>query len=261
MNQPATTTASEPKAVSTPTIPGGTQPPAPVAPVAEPVKAPEPAPEPTAKHPDPAPAPAPAAAPAKGGTVTSDPAGGTVTSDPAAKTEPVKQPDPAALPQDIKLELPEGSLLSTEALERTAAHARERGLTQEQATELVGRESQAVDDHMTAQRTVYDQTVNGWVDACKADADFGGEKFLQSSEAARRFINAYGDEDLKKELEATGFGNHPRFFRMCARAGAKILADQPVPGQPPAKTEKQESIAERLYGKTGKPEPKHAQPK
>jgi hypothetical protein len=211
-----------------------------------------------------APASAPAAAPVaaapaaepvdptKAGTAVSDPP------DSTAVTAPAPEVKPEVKPVEIKVELPKDSLLAAEFAEKTAAYSRERGFSQEQAQELANWGSKSVSDFMAESRTAYDRTVNEWAEQCKAHSEFGGKRYAESSERARRFVNRFGDDAIKKALNETGYGNHPALFAMLARAGYAQADDKTVPGgQPPAG--KPKSIAERLYGKTGAPEPQASQ--
>lgn len=169
------------------------------------------------------------------------------------KVEDPKAGDPAkvekpAVPEKYELKLPDGSLLKPERLEKIAAFAKERGLSNEQAQAIVERENEAVSEYASLKDQTVEAEVNKWVELSKNDKEFGGPAFKENVELAKRVVNQFGSEEFKKALNETGLGNHPELIRFAHRIGKMMKEDQFVlPGRSQAKAEK--SLEELFYGK------------
>lgn len=167
----------------------------------------------------------------------------------AAKAEHDKG-DPASplnkVPDDGKYEfkMPEGVELDAKLADALMPEFKDLGLTQAQAQKLVDRYAEA----RKAEAEAYVATPEGaasaaayqyfkengtpetWVEAAKKDPDIGGVKWDASVADAQRAIRAFGGEDLRQFLNATGAGNHPALIRAFAKAGANISEDVPANG-------------------------------
>lgn len=194
------------------------------------------APEPVAA--EPAPATDAAAAPQDKGTVVTAP-----VKEPATAPEKPKGPE-----GELKLKLPEGSLLKPDAVEKVAARAKELNLTPEQAQAELERESQTLSSFVEGQKAELAQTVSAWVDEAKKDQEIGGEKFAANAEVARQVVNRFGTEAFKKALNESGLGNHPELVRVFVRIGRAMKSDELV--IPSAHPTEKRSPAEVLYGDT-----------
>lgn len=160
----------------------------------------------------------------------------------AAATEASKPP----VEHDYKgLKLPENSVLDTAHVEKVAAFAKERGLSPKVAQEILERDNAAVVEFQQAQTKALDTEVAAWVETAKADPEFGGVKLPENIAVAKRFLDKYGSEDLKKQLRATGLGDHPELIRLCYRAGLAMQDDKIIPGNTPAGAQK--SVADKFY--------------
>jgi len=62
------------------------------------------------------------------------------------------------------------------------------------------------------------QTMQDWAQKTTTDRDFGGPKFEASREAAKAFVDKFGDDDLRRFLTESGAGYHPGVFKAFARA-------------------------------------------
>lgn len=161
--------------------------------------------------------------------------------------KPKEGGDKPGVPEKYELKLPENSLLDPSRLEKIAAVAKERGLSNEAAQALVDHESQAVADFQKAQLEGLKKTSEKWVEELKADKEFGGEAFSKTAEAAKRVVARFGDQQFREALESTGLGNHPALVRVFARIGKAMSEDQFVqPGAAPASPMR---IEDRFYGK------------
>jgi len=144
---------------------------------------------------------------------------------------------------EYKLEIPENSKLDKDALERIAAYAKERGLSNDDAQEILLQESDAIDDYSAAQEEQLKQiTQVDWVEQAKADKEIGGEKFKESAEFSRRALERFGTEAFSAELDRTGFGNHPELVRMFSRIGRSMDGDKLVTGSSPSAPKSMEDI-------------------
>jgi hypothetical protein len=165
-----------------------------------------------------------------------------------AKTEIASEKkEEVAAPKEYTLKLPEDSPLDDGAVERIAAKAKERGLTTEQAQELLNHESEAISSYAKAQSEAFKQAVDGWKSTIENDKELGGADYAKNAELAKRVVDRFATEDFKKALNETGFGNHPELFRVFFKIGKAMAEDQLVmPGAQQAP--KQRSVEDLLYG-------------
>lgn len=209
-------------------------------PATPPAPAPAPTPEPPAGDP-PAQPPQPAKgtpepAPAKG---AGDDGKGTGTA--LAEPEPPKGQQPPKPPETYDLKLPDGSQLRPTVLEKTAAYAKQRGLSNADAQELVNQQNQAVVDHVEALQGQRDT----WLEETKNDAEVGGDKFNENVEIAKRVVDRFGTEGFKKALVDTGLGNQVDVVKTFVAIGKAAKDDsffQGAPAGPPQKT-----AAQKMY--------------
>jgi hypothetical protein len=186
-----------------------------------------------------------AAAPAAPATPAAAPAAAVTP-----KAEPVEPAKPAA-PEKYDLKLPEGSPLDPSRVEKIAALAKEQGLSNEAAQALLDSEHKVITEHTEAQLDVLVKKDEAWVAALQADPDFGRDKFGENVEHAKRFLDKFGDAELKAQLDQSRLGNFPPLVKAFARAGRLIAADHLVLPDGPAV--KKLSLEERIYAAEGKP--------
>lgn len=186
--------------------------------------------------------PAPAAATAPKATLVTEAEG-----QPATEVSPKKEPVEAGEAK-FDLKLPDGSLLTADAVEKAVARAKELKLSPEQAQADLNRESDMVKSFVEAEKTKLAQSVDAWVTEAKNDSEIGGEKFPANAEIAKRVVNRFGTEEFRKALNETGLGNHPELFRVFVRIGKAMTEDQLV--LPSGQTTAPKSPAEVLYGDT-----------
>lgn len=152
------------------------------------------------------------------------------TSTTTEATAPESKP---VAPETYDLKLPEGSLLSAEAVQEVEALARDAGLSNEHAQKLLDARESAVQGHLGKLQTEHVARVEAWNAELKADPEIGGAKFEASLRGAEKVLNKFGDEQLRKDLEASGYGSHPGLFRCLARIASAISEDtfEPAGGQ------------------------------
>lgn len=161
----------------------------------------------------------------------------------AASPEAGKPEQKPVVPERYDLKLPEGSPLDKAHVETTAAFAKERGLSNEQAQAILDREHQAVASHLEGVKAMQQQ----WAEDSKNDKEIGGEGFSKNVELAKRVVDKYGSESFRKALSESGLGNHPELVRFITRIGKAFGNDHFV--QAGAKPSGKRPIEEVFYGK------------
>ncbi len=179
------------------------------------------------------------------------PNAGVPTQTPTQTPEPkAGNPPPANAPQPEKydLKVPNGALLDSSHVEKIAAYARERGLSQEDAQKVLERDNSILMSYAERQKAQTEEARNSWAEATKLDKELGGEKLPQTVEVARRVLDRFGSEEFKQQLNETGLGNHPELIRILSRIGKVLSSDQTILGGAPAKPIESKSAAEIIYG-------------
>lgn len=140
------------------------------------------------------------------------------------------------------LTLPEDAVLEASAIERTRAFAKAAGLSPAAAQHaLEHANAEVAADRARAQEQFHTLTRETWVNDVKNDPEIGGEKYLGAVTDAKRFLEKFGDEELRQFLDDTGFGNNKFVIRMLARAERRMASSG-------GRTEK--ALATTLYGTT-----------
>lgn len=141
------------------------------------------------------------------------------------KKEPVETKEPTeqkpVVPEKYDLKLPEGSVLHPAVVDKIAALAKERGLSNEKAQELLNQESDSV-------AAAVQQQASAWAEEAKSDPEIGGDGFKENVELSKRVIARFGSDSLKKELDKTGYGNHPELVRLLTKIGKAMDPDRLV---------------------------------
>lgn len=150
------------------------------------------------------------------------------------------------VPEKYELKLPEGSPLKATHVEKIAAEAKARGLSNEEAQALLERDSELLATHAEDQQAQLKATTAKWLEDAKADGEIGGAKAAECFELSKRVVARFGTDAFKASLESTGLGNNPELVRMLYRIGKSMSEDQLVlPGEPPAQ---KKTIIQHLYG-------------
>ena len=121
--------------------------------------------------------------------------------------------------------LPDGVEVDKTQLSSFTEFARTRNMTQEDAQALVDYEAKRVNEFTTAQESAWNDMQQEWRTATQSDKEIGGPAFDQSLASAKKFLGAYGTNELIEALDATGMGNHPELIRAFARAGKAMSED------------------------------------
>lgn len=83
-----------------------------------------------------------------------------------------------------------------------------------------------------------------WLEAAKADPEFGGDKFDENISLAIRGLKALQDDGLAAKLDASGLGNHPFILRALHAVGKQASAS---PVLAPAGAGARKNFASSLY--------------
>lgn len=150
--------------------------------------------------------------------------------------------------------VPEGVELDSELLGEFKTLAKEQNLSQAKAQQQIDLANKAV---QKAVNTAIEQQVemftkmrSDWVKNLKADKEFGGEKFNETVESAKRALKRFGSDALKAELKK-GYGDNDELIKFMARVDQATKEDdlEDSDGQ---EESGEETAAQVLYGKKKK---------
>lgn len=162
------------------------------------------------------------------------------TETPEVKTEPAVEAK--VVPEKYDLKLAEDSLLDASALERIGAVARQQGLSNQEAQALVDKQQTEVFEIIEERKAL-------WHKEASEDKEIGGAAFKENAELAKRAFDRVAPEGLKREMDRTGYGNHPLVLKMFVNLGRMMADDKFVQGGQQSGAASK-SAAELLYGST-----------
>lgn len=169
---------------------------------------------------------------------------------PVLGAEPTAEATPAPEARDAasyKITAPEGSQVSQDRLDEIAAYAAERGLSDDQAQDIVQFEADAVGRERDFQAEQMKELRSTWIESLRQDPQYGGERFTKTCEEAKRALDKFATKELKEHLNRTGLGDNKELIITFARIGAQFSEDTLVTGaMMPKATSK--SVAELFYG-------------
>ena len=169
--------------------------------------------------------------------------------DPAAPPDPAKPPEPApgAPEKYTDFKMPENVTVNQDLLGKFNEVAKGLNLPQENAQKLMDLAAEHGSAILAEQKAQWDTVRDGWVSEIKADKVFGGDKFNETIERAKRALKTNDPENTMKDfLETTGFGDFPPLIRMLANMDKRYGEDKTVDGGP-AKPDNR-TAAQRIYG-------------
>ncbi len=129
-------------------------------------------------------------------------------------------------------QVPPGMSLDADLQDRFKNLARELELSQDGAQRLVDLYAQQLADGQNRHAETRDQ----WAKQAQCDREFGGSGFDRNIAVARRAIDRFGGDPLRKTLTETGVGNHPEIIRAFWKVGKAISEDHPAQGKAAQKT-------------------------
>jgi hypothetical protein len=152
------------------------------------------------------------------------------------------------VPEKYELNMPEQTLLEAEAVERIAGIARERGLSNEQAQELLDMEHDAVATYHNKQVTAFLQRADTWKQEVVNDKEIGGDNLNKTVSLVNRFLEKYDvDGSFRKDLEVTKYGNHPGLIKVLYRAAKESFANDEFVQAPLNQGGSKKSVQDILY--------------
>lgn len=129
-------------------------------------------------------------------------------------------------PEKYDLKLSEKSLLDKSSVDEISTFARERGLSNKLAQEILEMKESAVKEHIELQAEAVAQRTSSWRKAVEDDKEIGGEKLKETANLANQVAKRFGTETFMKALNDTGLGNHPELVRVFARIGRAMDNDK-----------------------------------
>lgn len=157
-----------------------------------------------------------------------------IASEKSEKKEDKAPAEKPVVPEKYELKASEKSLLDASEISAIEAYAKEQGMSAEQAQKLLLREEQNktsfIQNQHEAQKEAIHQTHRSWAEELATDKEFGGPKLKETAEHAKRFLDKYGDDDLRKTLndKVMRWGDNPMLLRAFARAGRAMGPDKLV---------------------------------
>lgn len=168
---------------------------------------------------------------------------------PVAAVVPPVEPVKPVVPEKYELKLAEKSSLNQADVDRIAETAKTQGLTNAQAQAALEAADNSIKSYVTRELERTKAEVPKWLDELKADKEYGGEKFNETVENARRVVDKYADKDFKDFLNNSGLGNHPMIVKMFSKLGRSFGEDHFKDGSAIV-PKKGKTSAEILYDKS-----------
>lgn len=140
------------------------------------------------------------------------------------------QEDGAKPKEEVKydLKLPEGTLLTQAEVDKIVSFAKDQGLSQESAQKLVEREHEILANYKDNQEQQFEQMREQWFKQVEGDKELGGDNLKATAEMARRALDKFAPDSLKKFFAESPYGNHPDVIRMFSKIGKAMQDDKIV---------------------------------
>ena len=151
----------------------------------------------------------------------------------------------SVVPEKYDIRTGENSFLNDADLERIGAEAKELGLSNEEAQDLVNIEDGVITRFREKQDNEVQSIRDGWAKSAEKDKEIGGDNFKENVALSKRVIDRFGSKDFQKALDETGFGNHPEVIRMFTRIGKLMSNDKMI--HPKAKSSNSERTIEDIF--------------
>ncbi len=154
---------------------------------------------------------------------------------PEVAPEAIPEVKPAATPEvapetDYKLTIPENGGASQADADRIVSYAKEQGLSQTVAQEMLDRESIATSASQSASMERAKMLHEQWAKEARADKSFGGENFTENVNLAKRGMDSFASPELVDIFTQTGLGNNVEVLKMFKRLGELVKSDGFVSG-------------------------------
>lgn len=100
--------------------------------------------------------------------------------------------------------------------------AKELNLSQKGAQKILDKILPTV---LERQNAALAEMKNGWETSSRTDSEYGGKAFVENLGIAKKALDVFGGDGLRKLLNETGIGSHPEMIRFMYRAGRAIMED------------------------------------
>jgi hypothetical protein len=163
------------------------------------------------------------------------------------KTEAAKE----TVEVKYELKLPEKSRFDDAYLKKFTEEVKSKGLKPEDAQKQLDERHGFVNEFMAEKEAAYERQKEGWLETIKTDKKYGGQQLEETAGFAKRGMEAFGSEGLRKILEETGWKYHPEVVKLFADLGRQASDDKLVRGGQVEKKEElplRERLAKKLYG-------------
>ncbi len=150
-------------------------------------------------------------------------------------------------PVEYKLALPKDSLLDPSKVDEIVAYAKEQGLSNEAAQEILNNHSESVTAYKDSQDNEAKGIVASWLSDAENDKEIGGAEFKKNGELAKRVVDRFATPEFKSIMndKTYPFGNHPEVIRIFSRIGKLMGEDMLTTGNAAGEGEK--DMAEVFY--------------
>ena len=140
------------------------------------------------------------------------------------------------VPEKYGLKLPDGSKLDAAHIEKIAEFSKKHGFSDKEAQALLERDNEtfsAYAERMKQQQKTESEAAlkaasEKWLAETKNDKEIGGEAFVKTAELTKRVLDRFGNDELKRLLNESGYGNHPEVVRFVNKVGSSMKEDQLV---------------------------------
>lgn len=151
-------------------------------------------------------------------------------------------PAPAA-PEKYEFKSTDGTEYNPTVVTAFSEAAKAADLSQEKAQAFLDQLGAGL---KAANEQVLKEVRESWMNDLKADKEIGGDQLDENLAVSKKFLDQFGDDELKKLLDETGLGGHRAIARAFVKAGKAISDDRVVPGgaSPGASAQ---SPAQRMY--------------
>lgn len=155
----------------------------------------------------------------------------------------------AAKASEVKVTLPEKSLLTKEDGDRIAAYAKEQKLDQKAVDMLIRTENEATTRFLTKQMNEHNNNIKKWQETVKTDPVLGGDKLVETQRIAGLAIDRFvkTNPELATLMREGGYGDHPAVVKLWVAIGTAMGEDKGLQGKGPGSGEKK-TAEQILYG-------------
>ena len=130
--------------------------------------------------------------------------------------------------EDFKV--PDGVQLDTTTAEEFKGLAKDLGLSQAKAQQMVDILAKQTQAAAAAQAAEIQRVQTLWAEEVKADKEIGGEKLAENLAKAQAAMEATTTPQMRMLLDRTGLGSHAEFIRHFLKIAPAFAEDKHVPG-------------------------------